>query len=94
MKARNASEVKRFQDIPNVGDAMASDFHLLGIKKPEQLRGKDPFALYKKLCRVTNTRQDPCVLDTFMAVTDFMNGAPAASWWMYTASRKKKYTEL
>jgi hypothetical protein len=28
------------------------------------------------------------VLDTFMAATDFMRGAPAAPWWSYTAQRK------
>jgi hypothetical protein len=34
--------------------------------------------LYQKLCAATGQRQDPCVLDTFMAATDFMRGAPAA----------------
>ena len=52
------------------------------------LRGKDAFVLYQKLCAATGQRQDPCVLDTFMAVTDFMRGAPAAPWWNYTAQRK------
>ena len=28
------------------------------------------------------------MLDTFMAVVDFMRGAPAAPWWAYTAQRK------
>ncbi len=83
------TRVLKLTDIPNVGPRIADDFVLLGIKKPKDLIGKDPFALYKKLCRVTGTRHDPCVLDTFMAVTDFMNGAPARPWWYYTKTKKR-----
>jgi hypothetical protein len=43
--------------------------------------------LYQKLNAATGTRNDPCVLDTFMAAVDFMNGAAAAPWWAYTAQR-------
>ena len=35
-------------------------------------------ALYRRLCRGDRPAQDPCVLDTFMAATDFMAGAAAA----------------
>lgn len=94
MKASTASEVKNFQDIPNVGPAIASDLIQIGIKNPKGLIGKDPHVLYKKLCKVTHTRHDPCVLDTFMAVTDFMNGAKAQQWWSYTNERKKKYPKI
>jgi hypothetical protein len=47
--------------------------------------------LYQKLNAATGTRHDPCVLDTFMAAVDFMNGAAAAPWWNYTAQRKALY---
>ena len=52
---------------------------------------RDPFVLYQALCAATGKRQDPCVLDTFMAATDFMRGADAAPWWHYTAQRKALY---
>lgn len=91
MKAKNASLVKKFTDIPNIGKAMEKDFVLLGITTPAKLKGKNPLTLYKNLCTKTNSRQDPCVLDTFMAAVDFMNGAPARPWWFYTKERKKKY---
>lgn len=94
MKATKASQVRTFQDIPNVGPRIASDFFVLEMKKPNDLIGKDPYALYRKLCKATETRQDPCVLDTLMAVTDFMNGAPARPWWYYTKTRKKKYPQI
>jgi hypothetical protein len=89
MKARHASEVRRFEDIPNIGRAMAADFRLLGLRTPQQLAANDPLLLYEKLNRLTGMRQDPCVLDTFMAAVDFMRGAPARPWWHYTPQRKR-----
>jgi len=90
MKARTSAQVKIFLDIPNVGVKCAEDFALLKINKPEELKGKNAYKLYDQLCLKTGTRQDPCVLDTFLAVIDFMNGAPARPWWYYTKQRKHK----
>jgi len=73
---------------------MTKDLALIGILMPTDLIGKDPYELYKRLCNETNMRHDPCVLDTFMAVVDFMNGAPANPWWFYTTLRKQKYPEI
>lgn len=84
-------DVKKFTDIPNVGPAMERDFILLGIKNPQDLKEKDAFILYKKMCKISGSRQDPCVLDTYLAVIDFMNGAEARPWWEYTEGRKRKY---
>lgn len=47
--------------------------------------------LYQSLCALTGRRHDPCVLDTFMAATDFMRGAAPKPWWAYTAERKAVY---
>lgn len=94
MKAKTAKEVKKIQDIPNVGNAMMRDFLLLGIRTPKDLKRVKAFTLYKKMCTLSGSRQDPCVLDTYMAVIDFMNGAPARPWWFYTKTRKKKYPNL
>lgn len=91
MKARSFKEVKKFQDIPNVGPAMARDFGLLGLNKPTDLINKNPLMLYKKMCKLSGVRQDPCVLDTYIAVVDFMNGSTAKPWYFYTKNRKKEY---
>jgi hypothetical protein len=93
-KATHAREVVRFTDIPNIGKAMAADFVLLGIATPQELATRDPLELYFALSRATKSRQDPCVLDTFMAAVDFMRGAPAKSWWSYTELRKSRYQHL
>lgn len=94
MKAKRAAEVMKFTDIPNIGPAMARDFAHLGLKSPHELAKNDPFALYKKMCRVSGARQDPCVLDTYMAAVDFMKGGKARPWYAYTPERKKKFPQL
>jgi hypothetical protein len=87
-KASSAAECDALEQLPNIGPALAADLRLIGIAHPRDLRGKDAFVLYQKLCAATGQRQDPCVLDTFMAAVDFMRGAPAAPWWHYTPQRK------
>lgn len=93
-KAKQASEVINFTDIPNIGPAIERDFIFLKIKSPKDLQNKDAFTLYTKLCKVRRVRQDPCVLDTFIAAIEFMNGAPARSWYYYTKKRKEKYPNI
>ena len=83
-------DVTMLEDVPNVGPAIAADFVRLGIRTPRELTGRDPYALYDELNRVTGTRHDPCVLDTFIAAVRFMDGAPARPWWKYTAERKRE----
>jgi hypothetical protein len=88
MKASTAAEAQHFEDLPNIGPAMAKDFRLLGFEKPKELAGKDPYALYDELCERTGARHDPCVIDVFISAVRFMEGAPPLPWWSYTAERK------
>lgn len=90
-KAASAAECVRLEQLPNVGPRVAADLRLIGIERPDDLRGKDAWLLYRQLCDKTGERHDPCVLDTLMAATDFMRGAPAAPWWKYTAERKATF---
>ncbi|MFI4928846.1 MAG: helix-hairpin-helix domain-containing protein [Burkholderiales bacterium] len=90
-KATRPSECEAFEQLPNVGPAMAADLRAIGVAHPRELGHRDPFVLYQSLCAHTGKRQDPCVLDTFMAITDFMRGAAPAPWWTYTAQRKVLY---
>ena len=91
MKALTASQAVKLQHIPNIGPAMVQDFTALGITRPAQLNGADPLALYQRLCRITGTRHDPCVLDTLISAVRFMEGEPARPWWHYTAERKERH---
>ena len=77
------------EDLPSVGKAIAADFRRVGIRAPRDLRGRDPYRLYRSLNRITGVRHDPCVLDTFIAAVRYVEGAPARPWWHYTAERKR-----
>jgi hypothetical protein len=89
----NPNKVKRenvvsLTDLPNIGPAMARDLMLLGIEKPDQLSGRSAYDMYYELCEITGRQQDPCVIDVFLSITDFMNGQKPKVWWKYTQQRK------
>jgi hypothetical protein len=91
VKATHARHATVLESIPNIGASIARDLRSIGIKQPHDLIGREPHSLYQALCERTRTRQDPCVLDTFISAVRFMEGAPARPWWSYTAERKKKF---
>jgi hypothetical protein len=82
------AKVKHLTDLPNVGKATADDLRLLGFHSPEQITGECPFEMYRRLCEITGTRHDPCVMDVFMSVTEFLRGGPSKPWWEFTEVRK------
>jgi len=84
------AEIARLEEIPNVGPAIAGDLRRLGITSPSDLLGRDPYAMYDDLCRITGQRHDPCLLDTFIAAVRYMAGEPKRPWWKYTSERKRE----
>ncbi len=90
-KARKAVDAKRLEDMPNVGHAIAEDLRGIGITAPMQLQGKDPVALYLQLCKLTDQRHDPCVLDTFIAAVAFVEHDDVRPWWSFTSQRKQDW---
>jgi len=91
MKRKN---ITHLQEIPNIGPATARDLYLLGIAKPAELVGQDPYTMYDKLCDVTKTRHDPCVIDVFISAVRYMEGAPPKKWHHYTKERKKHLSRM
>ena len=89
-KPGGRQDIACLEDIPNVGPAIAADLRQLGIESPVELLGRDPYAMYDDLCRITGQRHDPCLLDTFIAAVRFMEGEPKKPWWKYTAERKRE----
>ena len=73
--AKGVRQIARLEDIPNVGPAVAADLRMLGIATPAELPGRDPYALYDDLCRITGQRHDPCLLDTFIAAVRLHGGS-------------------
>ena len=94
MKNPDRNNVSKLIELPNIGKAMVKDLQLIGIDRPNQLIGKDPYKLYLKLCETTGSRHDPCVLDTFMSAVHFMDSGEARPWWAFTEERKKRLTLL
>jgi hypothetical protein len=82
--------INRLEDIPNVGPAVAADLRGIGIGYPGELVGRDPYAMYDELCRVTGVQHDPCMLDTFIAAVRYMVGGPKKPWWAFTDERKRE----
>jgi hypothetical protein len=92
-KRPNAFSTRRdlasLQEIPNVGPSLAESLERAGIKRPAQLKGKDPYVLYATLCKRTGVRHDPCVLDTFISAVRYMEGGPVQPWWRFTRERQE-----
>ena len=86
--------VRTLTDLPNVGKATAADLQRLGIHEPQDLTGRDAYALYSELCRLDGLRHDPCMLDVLLSLVDFMQGGAAQPWWTFTAARKRRWPEL
>lgn len=70
---------------------MLRDLGLLGIDSVAQLAEQRPGALYERLCALTHSRQDPCVLDTFTcAIAQAQDPdlpAEQRQWWYWSRLR-------
>ena len=53
---------KNLQTIPGVGKTIAGDFCGIGIKKVEDLKGKNPEKLYSQICDKRGVKVDKCML--------------------------------
>ena len=92
-KAQSAAQAHKLTDIPNIGVSIAQDLERLGVRTPDDVRRMDPLALYEALRTPLGRRHDPCLLDTFLAASAFMNGGPRQPWWDFTAQRKALLSE-
>jgi pathogenicity locus Cdd1 protein len=83
---------RRLRDLAGVGPAVEADFRKLNVHCVAELARCDGEELYKRLCEITGTRQDPCVLDGFRcAVAQARNPdlpAEQRNWWWWSRQRK------
>ena len=56
---------RELMTIPGVGKSIAADLRSIGIRRVDDLRGKDPERLYEKSNRRAGTIQDRCLLYVF-----------------------------
>lgn len=57
--------LRALQTLPGVGPSIARDLIDLGIRRPDDLVGRDPDLLYESLNRLRGVRVDPCVKYVF-----------------------------
>jgi hypothetical protein len=85
---------RKLGQLVSIGPAMLRDFEMLGIHSVAQLARRNPRRMYRDLCRITGTRQDPCVLDTFSAAVaqarDPMLPPEQCQWWYWSHRRKSE----
>ncbi len=90
LRASGRGQEDELRTLANVGPAMRRDFTLLGIESIAQLSKADPDELYTRLSRITSSRQDPCVWDTFAATIHQAKTGEARPWWTFTPVRKER----
>lgn len=82
-----ASVIKVLRQIPGVGVSIANDLYELGIRKVEDLKGKDAESLYRQSNDLAGCLQDRCLLYVFRCAVYFAETPPEQQendklkWW-------------
>jgi hypothetical protein len=79
------SALKQLETIPSVGKSIAKDMRNIGIRSVDDLKGKNPEKLYKKLCDYKAAPVDRCVLYAFRCAVYFASNTEhdprLLKWW-------------
>ena len=82
------------ESIPGVGKSIAADLRRLGFPTVSALRTADPERMYQRLCAITGTRQDPCVLYVFRCAVYFASRRrhqrELLKWWNWKGRRLER----
>jgi nucleotidyltransferase/DNA polymerase involved in DNA repair len=85
---------RKLKDLRGIGRAMLRDFEMLKVSSVAQLARCDADELYNRLCKLTQTRMDPCVHDTFTCAIEQARNPnlppEKCDWWYWSAVRKKR----
>jgi hypothetical protein len=79
--------LKRLQEIPNVGPAVARRLAELGFDGVDALRGQDPEDLFARTEAARGRPEDPCLLDTYRAVVAFADTGDDRPWHAFSKER-------
>lgn len=73
------------QKIPGVGKNMAAHLNALGIQRVDDLKGKDPEALYVQECAMRGCAVDRCALYVYRLAVAYAEGRIESpeqlKWW-------------
>jgi len=86
MHEHNKEAVLRdLRTIPGVGKSIAEDLWQIGLRSVNDLNGADPQMLYDRLCEITGTKIDRCVLYVFRCAVYFASNRDhdpeLLKWW-------------
>lgn len=79
--------MKELTKIPGVGKSIATDLVKIGIRRIDDLKGKDPEELYEQSNRWASYVQDRCLLYVFRCAVYFAEtpkhhqNAEKLKWW-------------
>ena len=85
--------LKELRQIPSIGKACSYDLWNIGIRRIEDLKNKNPQALYQKLNTLTGVTHDTCMLYTYRCAVYFASVKkhdPSKLKWWYWKDRKFK----
>jgi hypothetical protein len=81
------STASELRAIPGVGPATEADLLALGVHRRADLIGKDPEALYERLCALEGTHVDRCMLYVFRCAVYFAETPnptrELTRWWAW-----------
>jgi Pathogenicity locus. len=80
-------QLKQLTQIPGVGKSISNDLWNIGIKRVEDLAGKNPAKLYNKSNKLAGVVQDRCLLYVFRCAVYYAETPEAhrdpdkLKWW-------------
>jgi len=80
-----AQSIKKLEDLPGIGRKIAQDLRAIGIKSPDDLKGRNPQRLYEKLCSSKTSPPDRCLLYVLRCATYYLShnkhNPSLQKWW-------------
>jgi len=82
-----AQAIKELTRIPGVGKSIAADLYNIGIRRVDDLKGKDPQQLYDASNHLAGCVQDRCLLYVFRCAVYFAEtpgdsrDSEKLKWW-------------
>lgn len=93
-----ATETRQLKDLRGIGRKMLEDFEHLGVSSVRQLKSQSADRLYERMCEITGTRQDPCVLDTYRCAIEQARNPnlpeEQRDWWYWSRLRKSSAKKI
>lgn len=81
------------EQIPGVGRSIARDLRQIGITSVNQLKGRSPERLYRKLCDFKASPVDRCMLYVFRCAVYYASTSDPdperLKWWKWKDQTKK-----